>query len=28
VLTGAIIGSGCAVLSHYINKKLSSNSRK
>lgn len=28
VLTGAIIGSGCAVLSHYVNKKLQSNSRR
>jgi membrane-associated phospholipid phosphatase len=28
VLTGAIIGSGCAVLSHYVNKKLQSNSKR
>jgi membrane-associated phospholipid phosphatase len=28
VLTGAIIGSGCAVLSHYVNKKLQSNSKQ
>jgi membrane-associated phospholipid phosphatase len=28
VLTGAIIGSGCAVLSHYVNKKLHSNSKR
>jgi membrane-associated phospholipid phosphatase len=28
VLTGAIIGSGCAVLSHYVNKKLQNNSKR
>ena len=28
VLTGALIGSGCAVLSHYVNKKLQSNTKK
>jgi membrane-associated phospholipid phosphatase len=28
VLTGALIGSGCAVLSHFVNKKLQGNSKK
>jgi membrane-associated phospholipid phosphatase len=28
VLTGALIGSGCAVLSHFVNKKLQSNSKR
>ena len=28
VLTGALIGSGCAVLSHFVNKKLQGNSRR
>jgi len=28
VLTGALIGSGCAVLSHYVNKKLNSNAKR
>lgn len=28
VLTGALIGSGCAVLSHYVNKKLQSNTKR
>jgi membrane-associated phospholipid phosphatase len=28
VLTGAIIGSGCAVLSHYVNKKLQSSTKR
>ena len=28
VLTGALIGSGCAVLSHYVNKKLTSNTKR
>ncbi len=28
VLTGALIGSGCAILSHFVNKKLQGNSRR
>jgi len=28
VLTGALIGSGCAVLSHFVNQKLQTNSRR
>ena len=28
VLSGALIGSGCAVLSHYVNKKLQSNTKR
>lgn len=28
VLTGALIGSGCAVLSHFVNKKLQGNSKR
>ncbi|MGB8358080.1 MAG: phosphatase PAP2 family protein, partial [Bacteroidales bacterium] len=27
VLAGALIGSGCAVLSHYVNKKLNGHSK-
>lgn len=28
VLTGALIGSGCAVLSHFVNQKLQTNSKR